>query len=38
MGNDEEEIPTVWFDEDIALDIIDDNLLGGFDERSKASV
>ena len=38
MGKDGEEIPTVWFDEDIALDIIDDNLLGGFDERSKASV
>jgi MoaA/NifB/PqqE/SkfB family radical SAM enzyme len=38
MGKDEEGIPTVWFDEDIALDIIDDNLLGGTNERNKASV
>ena len=38
MGRSDERIPTVWFDEDIEIDIIDDNLLGGLNERSKASV
>lgn len=38
MGRSDEEIPVVWFDEDIAIDIIDDNLLGGVDERSKTNV
>lgn len=38
MGRSDEAIPTVWFDEDIAIDIIDDNLLGGLDEGSKTCV
>lgn len=38
MGRSDEVIPTVWFDEDIAIDIIDDNLLGGLDEGSKTCV
>jgi MoaA/NifB/PqqE/SkfB family radical SAM enzyme len=38
MGRSNEGIPTVWFDEDIEIDIIDDTLLGGADEGSKACI
>ena len=38
MGKDYKDIPIVWFDEDIAIDIIDDNLLGGLDERSRTCI
>lgn len=38
MSRRDNSTPTVWFDEDINLDIIDDNLLGGFDEGSKTYI
>jgi MoaA/NifB/PqqE/SkfB family radical SAM enzyme len=38
MGRNDKGVPTVWFDEDITIDIIDDNIFGGPNERSKTSV